>query len=184
MRTRTALLFVFAILALALPLQAASKEWVHVHVENPKESEKVKVNIPVSLVEELLPLVEDKEIHNGTLHLQDNDIKVQDLRKAWQAVRDQGDGEYLSVEKPDQNLRVFTKGNFFCVETDGNSKDQVSMKIPMQVVDALLSGKGDELNLMDAIKALKESGVKDIVSIKSSDATVRVWIDEKNTQEL
>lgn len=183
MRIMKSLLFVLTVLMLALPLQAASKQWVHVHVDNPKESEKVKVNIPVSLMENLMPLVEDdKDLKNGRIQIHDRDMNVQDLRKAWKAVRDEGDGEYITVEKPDGNFRLYTKDNFLYVETYGHSKDQVHMMIPMQVVDALFSSNNNELDLMAAVQALKDSGVKDIVTVKTDDSTVRVWVDESNTQ--
>jgi hypothetical protein len=177
------LLFVLVIAVLALPLQAASKQWVHVNVDNPRKSEKVKVNIPVSLMENLMPLVEnDKDLKNGRIQIHDRDMNVQDLRKAWKAVREEGDGEYITVEKPDGNFKLYTKGNFLYVDTSGNSKDQVHMMIPMQVVDALFSSNTNELDLMAAVQALKDSGVKDIVTVKSHDSTVRVWVDENNTQ--
>lgn len=184
MRIMKSLLFGLGIVLLALPLAAASKQWVHVNVDNPRESEKVKVNIPVSLVENLMPLVEnDRDLKNGRIQIHDRDMNVQDLRKAWKAVREEGDGEYITVEKPDGNFRLYTKSNFLYVETYGNSKDQVHMMIPMQVVDALFSSSdSNELDLMAAVQALKDSGVKDIVTVKSHDSTVRVWVDENNTQ--
>lgn len=170
-------------LLLALPLAAQSKQWVHVHVDNPRESEKVKVNIPVSLVENLMPLVEnDRDMKEGRIQLHDRDMNVKDLRKAWEAIRKEGDGEFITVEKPEGNFKLYTKANFLYVDTDGNSRDQVHMKIPMKVVDALFSGSENELNLMAAVQALKDSGVKDIVTVKNDDSTVRVWVDENNTQ--
>lgn len=183
MRTIKSVLFALIVVLLALPLQAASKQWVHVHVDNPKESEKVKVNIPVSLVENLMPLVEDdKDLKNGRLQIHDHDMNVRDLRKAWQALREEGDGEFITVEKPDGNFKLYTKSDFLYVDTFGNSKDQVHMMIPMQVVDALFSSDDNELDLIAAVQALKDSGVKDIVTVKSNDSTVRIWVDENNTQ--
>ena len=66
------------------------------------------------------------------------------------------------------------------VRTDEKSKSQVDIQIPVSVVDAMLSGQDDELNLMAALQALKESKVKDFISIKDEDTTVHVWIDENN----
>ena len=49
----------------------------------------------------------------------------------------------------------------------------------MEVVDALFSGEGDELNVKAAISQLqKRRG--DIVRVNDETSTVRVWIDEKS----
>lgn len=56
---------------------------------------------------------------------------------------------------------------------------QVRVEVPLEVVDALLSGEGEALNIQAALKELqKRRG--DIVRVNDEKSTVRVWIDEKN----
>jgi len=57
----------------------------------------------------------------------------------------------------------------------------VEVKIPMSVVDALLSGKKDELDLVAGLRMLSVQGDTELVSVKDEENTVRVWIDSKNT---
>ena len=53
--------------------------------------------------------------------------------------------------------------------------------MPVSLVDALLSGEGDEVNIQAAVAELqKRRG--DIVRVHDSDSNVRIWIDEQNTQ--
>jgi hypothetical protein len=57
----------------------------------------------------------------------------------------------------------------------------VRVEIPVSLVDALLSGEGEEANIEAAIVELKKRR-GDIVRVQDDDSHVRVWIDEQNTQ--
>ena len=60
---------------------------------------------------------------------------------------------------------------------------KVEVKVPMKVVDALLSAGKDELDIVAALHALSSYGDTELVSVKDYDNTVRVWIDSKNISE-
>lgn len=171
------------VLMLSVAAQAASKEWLHVHVEDMNGADgkdTVKVNIPISLVEAVLPLIEEKGIEGGKIQIHEKDFKVEDLRKVWNALKNEDDTEFVSIESKDANIKVMKEKGFLLVRSDEKSDTTVDLKLPLQVVDAMLSGTGDELNLMAAVQALKNSGVKDFISVKDKNATVRVWIDDQN----
>jgi RNase P/RNase MRP subunit p29 len=160
---------------------AASKMWVHVHVEDSAKEETVKINLPISVIETMLPIIQEKQIQKGHINFNDSDLRVEDLRKVWNDIRDEGDMEFVSVEGHDGNVRVYIEGNFLLVQPEQKSKNsKVDIRIPLKVVDAILSGKGNELNLTAAVKALRDSGVKDIITVKDNHSSVRVWIDDKN----
>ena len=58
------------------------------------------------------------------------------------------------------------------------------MKIPMKVVDALFSAGKDELDVVAALRALSaHGGDTELVSVKSDENTVRVWLDSKNLSD-
>jgi hypothetical protein len=169
------------VLCFAFSLQAASKEWLHVRVQNLTEAaETVKINIPLSLVETMLPLIEEKSLQDGRIHLNNKDVSTAELRKIWKAVKDEGDTEFVTVEKKGENVRIFTESNFLMVQSDKDSAKKVNIKIPLAVVDAMLAGSGEGLNLMAAVQALRESGVRDIISVQDEKNTVQVWIDNKS----
>jgi hypothetical protein len=180
---KTKSVFFLALLLMSAGLaMAASQQWVHVHIENPADDEKVRVNIPIALVESMMPLIEEKGMERGVVRLHDNDISIKDLRNAWKQIRNQGDAEFVSIQNKDANVRVFTKAGFLYVQPQDHSKKNIDIRIPLSVVDAIFSGNGEELNLKAGIQALKESGVKDIITVKDDEKTVRVWIDENNTE--
>ncbi len=62
-------------------------------------------------------------------------------------------------------------------------KSRVDVKIPMKVVDALFSAGKDELDLVAALRALSAHGDTELVSVKSDENTVRVWLDSKNISD-
>ena len=160
---------------------AATKLWVHVHVEDTAKEEKVKINLPLSVIEAMLPMIEEEQIRKGSLHINDHNFRVEDLRKVWNEIRNEGDMDFITVEGRDGNVRVSIQGNFLLVQPDEKSKhSKVDIRMPLQVVDAMLSGSGNELNLTAGIKALKDSGVKDIITVNDDHSSVRVWIDDKN----
>lgn len=170
------------VLMLSLTASAASKQWLHVHVQDngTEGPQTVKVNIPISLVEAVLPMVEEKGIEGGKIQIHEKDFKIEDLRKIWAALKDEEDSEFVSVESKDANVKVMKQDGFLLVRSDEKSDATVDIKLPLSVVDAMLSGKGDELNLMAGVQALKDSNVKDFISVKDKDSTVRVWIDGLN----
>ena len=59
--------------------------------------------------------------------------------------------------------------------------ETVRIEVPVSLVDALLSGDGDEANVQAAILELKKRR-GDIVRVQDDDSHVRVWIDEQNVQ--
>jgi len=53
----------------------------------------------------------------------------------------------------------------------------------MKVVDALLSGGKDELDLVAGLRALSTQGDTELVSVKDEENTVRIWLDSKNVSD-
>jgi hypothetical protein len=64
------------------------------------------------------------------------------------------------------------------VEKPGR-QEQVHVDLPVTLVDALLSGEGESVDLKAALAEVR-SLRGDIVRVKDDDSHVRVWIDEAN----
>jgi hypothetical protein len=174
-------LFLFAMMAMfAFTVQAASKEWLHIHVDDNRKEEKVRINIPLSLMETMLPLIEEEAIKEGKVELNNHDVKISELKKMWAAFKDEGDAEFVTVEKKDENVRVFTSGKFLMVQSYKTTEGKVNIRIPLAAVDAMLSGSGNELNLAAGVKALKDSGIRELITVEADNSKVLVWIDDKN----
>lgn len=155
--------------------------WLHVRVEEAARKSRVSVNLPVSVVEAALQAAPEKIVSKGRVrlgHEGGHDVQVADLRRAWTELKATGDAELVRVEEEDETVRIARAGGLVLIHVDKPAgKESVRVEVPVDVVDALLSGEGDELNIRAAFTLLqKRRG--DIVRVNDDDSTVRIWIDE------
>lgn len=163
---------------------AQSSHWLHVQVEKAgAEGEQVKVNVPLGLVETVLPMIEQKELTKGKLRLEELPLTVPQMREIWQSLKSEGDFELASIQDGETDLRVFKEGDHLFIRSTEEADQKIAVTIPAQVVDALLSAEGDELDFMAAAKALAQSAEGELVSIEDGDETVRVWVDTSNSSK-
>jgi hypothetical protein len=154
--------------------------WLHVRVDEVKGS-KVSVNLPLTVVEAALQAAPETIVSHGRVRLGNgkHDLSIADLRKVWQELKAVGDAELVSVEdEEDGKVTVSRLGDLVQVRVDGDRKgEKVHVDLPVEVVDALLSGQGEQLDLKAGMAALRGRR-GDIVRVNDQDSTVRVWIDE------
>jgi hypothetical protein len=82
-------------------------------------------------------------------------------------------------------VRVAKAGGYLLVKVqEGKGKsEKVDIKIPFSVVEALLSGEQDELDVLAAVRALSAHGDTELVTVTDKSETVRIWVDSKNSLE-
>jgi WD40 repeat protein len=197
----------FALSAISTaPVRAQSKsdQWIHVRVECKDEGgETVRVNVPLDMAVKVLPAINHDQLQNGKVRIHDSQLNDVDLHVLLDAVRSAKDGEYVTVQGHDNNVRVAKNGGYLYVHvTDKGKRDkemaesskekhgkmlknasQVEVKVPMKVVDALLSGGKDELDLVAALHALSLNGDTELVTVKDDENTVHIWVDSKNISD-
>jgi hypothetical protein len=186
----------------------ANDRWLHVRVVSADDKgETVSVNIPLEVAEKILPTINKNQLHGGKVTIDKLDSDGVDVRALLEAVRTSKDGEFVTVNSKDGDVRVAKQNGYMLVHvTDNSGKHHVHMrhhdgrdattkekdgadakvthvevKIPLSVVDALFSAGKDELDLVAGLKMLSAQGDQELVSVKDEDDTVRVWIDSKNT---
>jgi len=177
--------------AKAAPSTSSASEkgerWLHVRVIcTDGKGDTVRVNVPLELAEKVLPAVNHDRLHNGKVRIDSSDINDVDLHALMEAIRSAKDGEYVTVQGNDNDVRVAKEGNqlmIHVVEKGGSKKSQVEVKVPMKVVEALLSAGKDELDLVAALHALGAQGDVELVTVKDSENTVKVWLDSKNVAD-
>lgn len=161
-------------------LAQSSSGWLHVEVnEKMADPTLVKVNLPLSMVDVALGVVKDENLKSGRLKLDTHDISVADLRSLWSELKKSGNADFVTVERKSESVRIAHQGNYLLVKVSESKgrNSKVDLKIPFHVVDALLSGTGDELNLKAAIAAMQQSGVGEILTVHDDQTQVRIWID-------
>ena len=161
--------------------------WLHVRVTNPASNEEsVRVNVPLELAEKVLPTINRDRLHRGRVKFDDVDCHGVDLRALLDAVRTSKDGEFVTVQNKESDVRVAKRNGTLFVhvfEKNHPKRSEVEVKVPMRVVDALFSSGKDELDLVAALHALAAQGDTELVSVKDEENTVRVWVDSKNVTD-
>jgi hypothetical protein len=170
----------------AKPSEPAKQDrWLHIRVDNPDSKEEtVRVNVPLELAEKVLPTIHRDRLQSGKVKIEEIDCHGVDLHALLDAVRSSRDGEFVTVQNKDSDVRVAKQDNYFLVhvvdKSHASKKSRVEVKIPMKVVDALFSGGKDELDLVAGLRALSAQGDTELVSVKDEENTVRIWLDSKN----
>jgi len=163
---------------------AHGERWLHVRVVSTNsKGETVRVNVPLELAEKVLPAIDHDRLHNGKVRIGCMDCDGVDVRTILEAVRSSKDGEFVTVQSKDEDVSVMKKEGQLLVHVHDKkrSKDaQIEVKVPMKVVEALLSGSKDELDIVAGLHALAGQGDVELVSVKDEDNTIRVWLDSKN----
>ena len=163
---------------------AHGERWLHVRVMSTNsKGETVRVNVPLELAEKVLPAIDHDRLHNGKVRIGCMDCDGVDIRTIFEAVRSSKDGEFVTLQSNDADISVMKKDGMLFVHVHDKNKpkhSQVEVKVPMKVVEALLSGSKDELDIVAGLHALAGQGDVDLVSVKDDDNTIRVWLDSKN----
>jgi len=183
----TALVLFF--LAATTVIAAPPDQWIHVRVVNTGDKgETVRINVPMSLAEAVLPAICAEKLNHGKVKFGEK-IDDIDLRAVFQAVRDSPDNEFVTVEKRDESVRVAKAGGNLLVKVRhkhaGKNEDNenVDIKVPLTVVQALLSGSKGELDVLAGIRALSAQGNMELVTVNGQSETVRIWTDTRNSSE-
>jgi len=187
-RTAALTIAMLAVFGLSAVPAAASDLWLHVRVEdNGRDAEEVSINVPMQMVEAFLPMIEIDEFRGGRIQLDDwdnDEFGGLDLREVLEALQQAPDTDFVTVKSHDEEIRVSKEGGLLIVRVDDRHDDeQVRITLPLDVVDALLGGEPDELDLLAAIQRLSEYDGGDLITVQSRDESVRVWIDSSRTGE-
>lgn len=172
------------VLVYALPTTAAdtsaSKLWLHVHVQE-DGNENVRVNLPLSVAEKSLAMVPQDVLDGGQLKIDNHQIQIGQLREIWHELQTQPDFVLASVESDTETVHVSKEGGYLLVRVHEQgaetAPERVQVRIPERVVDALLSGTGDQLNIQAAFEALVAHGEGELVTVEEATSRVRIWVD-------
>ena len=191
-------LAIFALAPAASLAQAATDtdQWIHIRVTSKDaKGEVVRINVPIEMAEKVLPAINKDRLHDGKVHIDSAQMEDVDLRTILDAVRTAKDGEYVTVQSNENNVRVSkSNGMLYIYVTDKEhakktakanirAESKVEIKVPMKVVDALFSAGKDELDLVAALRALSAHGDTELVTVKDAENDIHIWIDSKNAGE-
>ncbi len=167
--------------------QSKPDRWLHIRVDSTDaKGEMVRINVPLELAEKVLSAIKKDRLHDGKVRINSADINDVDLRALLDAVRTSKDGEFVTVQSNDQDVRVAKQAGQLLVhvrDKHGDKKAHAEIRMPLKVVDALLSAGKDELDIVAALHVLAAQGDTELVSVKDSENTVRIWLDSRNSAD-
>lgn len=178
--------------SLTINLSGNDGRWLHIRVQETRgDEETVHVNLPLNMVEAILPLLHGDNLKDGRirmghgmrLRVNDDDVDAARLRQLWAAVKNAQDGEFVSVEGKRDQVRVAKQNGTMLIKAVERDGDKVDIRIPVPVVEALFSGKSDELDLMAAVRALSSQGDLQLTAVDEDSSLVRIWVDTKNVSD-
>jgi len=173
--------------AAGVPTSAQEPQsWLHVHVEGGGDArENVAINLPLQAVGAVMAMAPDDIISpDGRLVVaEEHGVSVSDIRQAWQSIKDAGDDEFVTFMNEELTVRVARAGDRIEVRVEGSGEDAENARVdlPLALVDALLSGDGEALNVAAAIDQLSTLR-GDIVRVTEEEREIRVWVDEQSVQ--
>ena len=166
-------------------IASASDRWVHVRVvESGEDGETVSINLPLPLAESVLQSVQCNSIKDGKVQVKLHSGEI-DLAAVRAALQQAQDGEYITVQSHDEQVRIAKEGGSLHIRADDGG-EKVNIQLDLTVLDALFpSGtSGTELDVRSALHALGTlEKDMELVRVESEDETVHIWIDGSAGQE-
>ena len=150
--------------------------WLHIQIEG-QEDENSEINLPIALLEVMLSMTPEQVVSDGQVKIgKEHSISIKLLREMWQKTLNANNSEIITFKEINRVVSITKSDELIEIridETDGT----VQASFPVVIIDALLSGKSDNLAIAPAITALKNLR-GDIIYISENNRKIRVWIDE------
>jgi uncharacterized Ntn-hydrolase superfamily protein len=178
----------FSLLALSLGIAgaahaatAAGDLWLHIRVHDSRDA-KVSINLPVSVVESLAGALPANTKSGASLRFDDEEVSVAELRRIWRELQRTPDATFLTVDEADSKVRVAKQRGYLVIDARERrpGAEDVQVRIPGTVVDALLSAPGEQLDMAAALRALARHGEGELVTVNGEGETVRIWVDRSS----
>jgi hypothetical protein len=113
---------------LALPLASsaqttpATDRWLHVRViASDGRGETVRVNVPLDMAEKILPAINKDHLHDGKVRFHEAECDGVDLKAIMDAVRTSKDGEFVTVQADDADVRVAKQSGYLVIHVTDKS---------------------------------------------------------------
>lgn len=154
--------------------------WLHVQIDRGQPGDdNIGINLPLGAATAVLSMAPNTVVVNGHLAVgPEHGLSVSGIREIWRELRSTGDAELVTMEDGASAVRVARVGDRVEIRvTEAGTRGTVEADFPVSVVDALLSGEGETVNVDAALEALGTLR-GDVVRVTEHDRQIRVWVDE------
>src|SRR5438477_11755436 len=92
------------------------ERWLHVRANcTDGKGGTVRVNVPLEMAEKVLPAVNHDRLHNGKVRFNEHEVEGVDIKTILDAVRTSKDGEFVTVQSNDADVRVAKQNGYMYV---------------------------------------------------------------------
>jgi hypothetical protein len=161
----------------AAAFAAEPVRWINVHVVEHEDNTDVKVHLPLSLVQTLVDAVHTKDFDAGMVTI-DMDRAEIDWVVILRELQKAPEGEYVTVEEPDASVHFGKQDGVVTVDVQekGEHGEHVVVRLQEPLLNAV-KVEGDRLDVRALLSRLTEAKVGDLLTVESTDANVRVWVE-------
>lgn len=167
-----------------LMVPAVAGNWLHVHIQ--EHGDATVVNLPIDLIEAFIPTIEHHTFGRGRgrvfRHSVSDGWDIDDLREIWRSYRGRSNMEFLKVQSRRNSLRIGIFDGDVVIRSNDRDRSETEVRVPGSVMDALLMGPDDGIDIAAAIRALNDLGEGIYVTAHDGDTHVRVWVDGRSDQ--
>lgn len=135
-----------------------------------EDGQEMKLSLPITFLKSFEPQIREAL---SEVDLEGQEVNFQEI---WQAVKESGDNEYVTVESDDADIRVaVSEGNLVVNVNDKNEGQTIDVTIPMAFGDILFGGDLANLDMDAVIDALGDIE-GNLIEIVGNEVNGRVWI--------
>ncbi|CAM2065977.1 hypothetical protein SCOR_11395 [Sulfidibacter corallicola] len=130
---------------------------------------KMQMSLPLDFIESIKPKIEEAlaEVQHG-----DHGIDVAAL---WKAIKEAGPTNFVEIDSKDGKVTVKTDETYFLVHVENEEINDLNVKIPLELCEALLAGGGD-IDYDRVVESLKGMVGKELINIDSPEIKGRIWL--------
>jgi len=177
--------FALAAALLVLPIAASAQSsnsgdrWLHVRVTSTdNKGETVKVNVPLDMAEKILPAINKDRLHGGKVRFNEAECDGVDIKAILNAVRTTKDGEFVTVQSDDADVKVAKQAGYLLIHvTDKSGKHHFNHHRHHAVKDDAEDDKSEKPAKAE-VAVTHESRVEVKVPMKVVDALFSAGKDE------
>ncbi len=178
MRARSLVTCAAILLVAGMATAADATRWINVHVTEAGSGTNVQVHLPMDLVLTVMDGIKVENFDRGKVDLELDDVEI-DLPKILAALKDAPDGQFVTVDADDADVKVSKTGGTLVIHVDEKDEDgaKVDVTVPAGLVDALTVDADNRIDVKQLIARMADLPAGDIVRVDADDAQVRVWIE-------
>src|SRR5258708_31055017 len=155
-----------------------SEQWINVRVESKEDrGETVRVNVPVEMAAKVIPAINKNNLHDGKVRIDSMHTGDVDLRVILDAVRSSRDGEYVTVQNKENDVRVAKSAGYLYIHVTDKSEGKKEASKDEKTGAKAGGGHGSKEDIKGAMKGVEalfsagKGGVETVAAAKTPPVT-------------